>query len=80
MKTGSYKAKSGTPLRRIAELALIDEGAVLPRYNIDDLDADISVPRSGRILVDLRNDLVLINTRNRYYEELKKLLKIEGGK
>ena len=78
MKTGSYKAKSGTPLRRIAELALIDEGQIFPRYNIDDLDAYISVPKSGRIIVDIWDNSNLINVRNRYYKELKKLL--EGEK
>ncbi len=79
MKTeaGLILAEQGTALRRIAELALIDEGNTLPNYNIDDQSVGISIPKAGRIIVELWDITALINVKNQYYIQLNTLLKKE---
>lgn len=76
MKTGTYAALPGTPLRYVAELALLDEGITLPRYDMSDKSADISVPKSGRIIVDICRWGSLIDKRNRHYKKLAELINL----
>ena len=71
------EAKSGTELRALALMALVDEGETLPKYNLWDQPATISVPRAGRIIVDFWSKHAVIDKRNQYYKLLLKA--IEGA-
>jgi hypothetical protein len=67
------KAKPSTKLRSLALKALVEEGSIFPKYNLDDISAQISIPRKGRIIVTFWNSSEVIHERNKHYKRLLKL-------